>query len=110
MTQDALDVLDVDRTVGCKSASHPTYLKLTSSPDIAFLQQPSGVFAGDSFGEIDTRFSYIALNALSLLGRLDAINKEKAAEYISKCKNFDGGFGRIIGSESHSGQCMLTRR
>lgn len=106
VTQDALDVLDVDRTVRCTSYKPHLISSLTSSPDIASLQQPSGVFAGDSFGEIDTRFSYIALNALSLLGRIDAIDKEKAAEYISKCKNFDGGFGRIIGSESHSGQCL----
>ncbi len=28
----------------------------------------------------------------------------KAVEYIVSCMNFDGGFGRIPGSESHAGQ------
>lgn len=68
------------------------------------LQQPSGVFAGDSFGEIDTRFLYCAVNALSLLGHLDKIDTKKAVEYIQRCKNFDGGFGSCVGAESHSGQ------
>ena len=71
---------------------------------IASLQQPSGVFAGDAFGEIDTRFLYIAVNALSLLGRLDAVDVAKAVAYIRQCRNFDGGYGAIAGAESHSGQ------
>ena len=29
---------------------------------------------------------------------------EKAVEYVVRCMNFDGGFGRIPGSESHAGQ------
>ncbi|KAF7301431.1 Rab geranylgeranyltransferase [Mycena indigotica] len=74
---------------------------------ILSLQQPSGVFAGDSFGEIDTRFSYIAVNALSLLGALDQLDKDKTVEYIVQCKNFDGGFGNTIGAESHSGQAFV---
>lgn len=68
------------------------------------LQQPSGVFAGDTFGEIDTRFLYIAVNALSLLDRLDAMDVEKAVSYIRQCRNFDGGYGAIAGAESHSAQ------
>src|ERR1700728_4593065 len=67
---------------------------------ILSLQQPSGVFAGDSFGEIDTRFSYCAVNALSLLGRLSELDVEKTVPYIRECKNFDGGFGNSIGAES----------
>ena len=73
-------------------------------PVIASLQQPSGVFAGDTFGEIDTRFLYIAVNALSLLGRLEAIDVEKAVSYIRQCRNFDGGYGAIAGAESHAAQ------
>jgi len=68
------------------------------------LQQPSGVFAGDRFGEIDTRFLYCAVNALSLLGKLDHLNKEKAVEYIIRCRNYDGGFGNVVGAESHAAQ------
>ncbi len=36
--------------------------------------------------------------------RLDAVNVSKAVDYILSCMNFDGGFGRIPGSESHAGQ------
>ncbi|KAJ2923535.1 hypothetical protein H1R20_g13563, partial [Candolleomyces eurysporus] len=71
------------------------------------LQQPSGVFAGDSFGEIDTRFSYCAINALSLLGRLHELDVEKTVGYIKKCRNYDGGFGNSVGAESHAGQVFV---
>ncbi|KAG6371798.1 rab geranylgeranyltransferase [Boletus reticuloceps] len=91
VTQDALDRLDVDRVVGF----------------IVSLQQPSGVFAGDAFGEIDTRFLYIAANALSLLGRLDAINTDRAVSYIRQCRNFDGGYGAVAGAESHAAQVFV---
>jgi len=74
------------------------------SLDILSLQQPSGVFAGDSFGETDTRFSYCAINALSLLGHLSDVDVEKTVSYIRCCKNFDGGFGASIGAESHAAQ------
>jgi len=71
---------------------------------ILSLQQPSGVFAGDSFGEVDTRFLYCAVNALSLLGKLHLLDKEKTVAYIVRCRNFDGGFGSCVGAESHSAQ------
>jgi geranylgeranyl transferase type-2 subunit beta len=67
-------------------------------------QQDSGVFAGDEWGETDTRFLYGAMNALSLLGRLDAIDVDKAVRYVLACQNHDGGFGRAPGAESHAGQ------
>ncbi|KAF9442499.1 terpenoid cyclases/Protein prenyltransferase [Macrolepiota fuliginosa MF-IS2] len=89
--QDALDKLDIPRVVSF----------------IVSLQQPSGVFAGDTFGEIDTRFLACGSMALSLLGHLDKMNKEKAVEYIQRCKNFDGGFGSCVGAESHSAQVFV---
>ncbi len=51
---------------------------------VAGLQQPDGSFFGDKWGEVDTRFSYCALSALALLGKLNdgLINKEKAVEFI----------------------------
>lgn len=73
-------------------------------PVILSLQQPSGVFAGDAYGEIDTRFLYCAVNALSLLGRLGDLDVEKTVGYIRSCRNFDGGFGASVGAESHSAQ------
>uniref|UniRef100_A0A671NY04 Geranylgeranyl transferase type-2 subunit beta n=1 Tax=Sinocyclocheilus anshuiensis TaxID=1608454 RepID=A0A671NY04_9TELE len=68
------------------------------------LQQEDGSFAGDKWGEIDTRFSFCAVATLALLGKLDAINMDKAVEFVLSCMNFDGGFGCRPGSESHAGQ------
>jgi geranylgeranyl transferase type-2 subunit beta len=64
----------------------------------------TGTFAGDEWGEQDTRFLYGALNALSLMGLLDLVDVEKAAQYVHSCANFDGGYGTSPGAESHSGQ------
>ncbi len=64
----------------------------------------TGAVMGDSFGEIDTRFVYIAIQSLSLLGTLDRLNVDKAVEFLSKCQNFDGGFGLMPGAESHAAQ------
>lgn len=58
-------------------------------------------------GEVDTRFSFCAVACLALLGRLDAIDVDKAVEFVLSCMNFDGGFGCRPGSESHSGQVRL---
>lgn len=72
---------------------------------IADLQDPeTGTFAGDEWGERDTRFLYGALNALSLMGLLDLVDVEKAVQHIHSCANFDGGYGTSPGAESHSGQ------
>ncbi|KAF2710435.1 hypothetical protein K504DRAFT_481512 [Pleomassaria siparia CBS 279.74] len=72
---------------------------------IAELQDPeTGTFAGDEWGERDTRFLYGALNALSLMGLLELVNVDKAVEHIQSCANFDGGYGTSPGAESHSGQ------
>mmetsp|Transcript_3838 Transcript_3838/g.10796 ORF Transcript_3838/g.10796 Transcript_3838/m.10796 type:complete len:344 (-) Transcript_3838:276-1307(-) len=71
---------------------------------VAGLQRPDGSFAGDEWGEVDTRFSYCALNCLSLLGRLDAMDVAKAADFVAACQNFDGGYGATPGGESHAGQ------
>lgn len=67
----------------------------------------TGIFAGDEWGEVDTRFIYGAFNCLSLLGKLDCIDTEKAVQYVLLCKNYDGGFGMLPGAESHAGQSMF---
>ncbi|KAJ8440886.1 hypothetical protein Cgig2_022742 [Carnegiea gigantea] len=77
---------------------------LTLYSDIASLQNEDGSFSGDMWGEVDTRFSYIAICCLSLLHQLDKIDVEKAVNYIVRCKNLDGGFGATPGGESHAGQ------
>lgn len=53
---------------------------------VSSLQQPDGSFYGDKWGEIDSRFSYCALNTLALLGELNsgAINVDKAVEYVAR--------------------------
>jgi geranylgeranyl transferase type-2 subunit beta len=71
---------------------------------VSSLQQPDGSFSGDRWGEIDTRFTYCALSTLSILGALDRVEVRKAAIYIQQCRNLDGGFGSVIGAESHAGQ------
>ncbi|THV51596.1 hypothetical protein BGAL_0105g00100 [Botrytis galanthina] len=64
----------------------------------------TGTFAGDEWGEEDTRFLYAAFNALSLLNSLHLVDVKKAVDYIISCANFDGGYGVSPGAESHSGQ------
>lgn len=67
------------------------------------LQQEDGSFYGDEWGEVDTRFSFCALATLKLIGHLESIDLNKAAEFIMSCNNqIDGGFGSKPGSESHS--------
>ncbi|KAG6911044.1 hypothetical protein DXG01_005460 [Tephrocybe rancida] len=91
---DALDRMDMPRVVKF----------------ILSLHQISGVFAGDAFGEIDTRFLYCAVNALSLLGQLHLLDgepKERTVNYIIRCRNFDGGFGSVVGAESHAAQVFV---
>ncbi|OAP55058.1 hypothetical protein AYL99_10758 [Fonsecaea erecta] len=72
---------------------------------IANLQNSdTGTFAGDEWGETDTRFLYCAFNALSILDMMHLVDVDKAVAHIGACANFDGGFGRSPGAESHSGQ------
>ncbi|KAI6247116.1 Geranylgeranyl transferase type-2 subunit beta [Erysiphe necator] len=94
-TLDALNELDVKNRGG----------KLTVGKWIANLQnKETGTWAGDEWGEEDTRFLYAALNALSLLKMLHLVDVDKAVDYIVSCANFDGGYGTAPGAESHSGQ------
>mmetsp|Transcript_6241 Transcript_6241/g.10194 ORF Transcript_6241/g.10194 Transcript_6241/m.10194 type:complete len:363 (+) Transcript_6241:95-1183(+) len=77
---------------------------------VASLQQADGSFIGDKWGEVDTRFSYCALSSLALLGELHSPSEEcvidlpLAVDFVSRCRNFDGGFGAVPGAESHAGQ------
>ncbi|KAK3677787.1 Rab geranylgeranyltransferase [Recurvomyces mirabilis] len=79
---------------------------------VASLQQPDGRFAGDEWGETDTRFLFSAFYTLSLLGYMPhqhpneppIIDVSAATAHIKACRNFDGAFGVAPGAESHSGQ------
>jgi hypothetical protein len=54
---DALDAIDREATVNF----------------VVSLQKPDGSVAGDEWGEIDTRFTYCALNCLALLDRSECL-------------------------------------
>lgn len=66
--------------------------------------QKTGTFAGDEWGETDTRFMFGALLSLSLLHMLHLVDVDKAVSHVQKCVNFDGGYGTGPDAESHSGQ------
>ncbi|KZV41767.1 pentatricopeptide repeat-containing protein [Dorcoceras hygrometricum] len=100
---DKMDVLDKDK-FKTQEQSQLNQIDLHFNLDIAGLQNEDGSFSGDMWGEVDTRFSYIALCSLALLRCLDKVNVETAVKYIVSCKNFDGGFGCTPGAESHAGQ------
>ncbi|KAI9782475.1 MAG: hypothetical protein M1839_004961 [Geoglossum umbratile] len=94
-TIDALDELDKPGCLGKDKVGR----------FIANLQDPkTGTFAGDEWGETDTRFLYGALNALSLLHLLSLIDLPAAVSHVQSCANFDGGYGVRPGAESHAGQ------
>ncbi|KAI9664908.1 MAG: hypothetical protein M1821_006356 [Bathelium mastoideum] len=72
---------------------------------IANLQnRETGTFAGDKWGEEDTRFMFCAMLALSLLHLEHLVEIEKCVQYVKSCQNTDGSFGASPGAESHSGQ------
>lgn len=72
------------------------------------LQLPDGSFAGDKWGEVDTRFSFCALATAALLGRLECLDVGAAAKHVAlRCSNFDAGFGAQPGGESHAGQVFV---
>ena len=68
------------------------------------LQQADGSFAGDDWGEVDTRYACCAVLSLSLLGRIEAIDSRSAGDYLRQCQNRDGGFGVARNTESHAGE------
>ncbi len=84
----------------------PTFMTTNiSGVVIAELQdRNTGTFAGDEWGEKDTRFLFGAFNALSLLNLMHVIELPKAIAHVQACANFDGGYGVSPGAESHAGQ------
>ncbi|XP_059286631.1 geranylgeranyl transferase type-2 subunit beta 1-like isoform X3 [Lycium ferocissimum] len=92
-----LDAVDQDEVISW-------VMQCQHKDDIAGLQNEDGSFSGDMWGEVDTRFSYIAICSLALMRQLDKIDVGNAVKYIVSCKNVDGGFGCTPGAESHAGQ------
>lgn len=83
---DAIDLIDTIKTANW----------------VASLQVSSGAVQGDKWGEIDMRLNYAATQCLALLGSLNLIDTQKLQRYVLSCRNFDGGFGMVIGGESHA--------
>ena len=67
-------------------------------------QNADGSFCGDAWGEVDSRFSFCALACMALVRHVEAVRVADAVDFLVRCRNFDGGFGRMPGSESHAGQ------
>lgn len=87
------------------------------------LQRVDGSFSGDSWGEVDTRFTYCALQCAALLASPglvevvegaparsldDTVDVKAAVDFLVACGNFDGGFGAVPGAESHAGQVFCA--
>lgn len=77
---------------------------------IRSLQRADGSFMGDSWGEIDSRFTYCAFQASALLGGAlsDTVDVAAALRFLESCGNFDGGYGAVPGAESHAGQVFCV--
>ena len=110
-TVDAVEELDRKGKAGrekvgeCRDGIYGRKDGTDASVDIASLQSSTtGSFAGDEWGETDTRFLFGAFNALSLLRLLSLIDVPKAVAHVQACANFDGGYGVSPGAESHAGQ------
>lgn len=84
-------------------------LQFSFTADILSLRNPSThLFYGDTSRlEEDTRFLYCAVSSLAHLNALDRLDAESAITGVLSCSNFDGGFGRVRGAESHAGQVFV---
>jgi geranylgeranyl transferase type-2 subunit beta len=82
-----------------------TEIRINLRDYIFRLEDSSGAYRGDLWGEIDTRFSYCAISCLWLLNELSAEQALRATTYVFReCRNFDTGFGSLPNSETHAGQ------
>ncbi|GAA97761.1 uncharacterized protein L969DRAFT_91336 [Mixia osmundae IAM 14324] len=80
----------------------PHHVELIVQYILSLQDEVTGSFAGDEWGEVNTRFSYCAVSTLALLNQLHRLDKQKTASWIERCRNFDGGFGMTEGAESHA--------
>ncbi|CAK9190226.1 unnamed protein product [Sphagnum troendelagicum] len=75
------------------------------------LQQIDGSFCPVHLGaEKDVRFSFCAAAICMMLDDREAMDLEKALEYVLSCQSYDGGFGLCPGLEPHGGAtyCALA--
>ncbi|MDB8858651.1 prenyltransferase/squalene oxidase repeat-containing protein [Pediococcus acidilactici] len=74
-------------------------------------QKSSGAFCETPGGPEDVLDTYLAVDALSMLGQLNLINKDSCIHYLQACQNEDGGFGINPGYKSdmfHSNLALAT--
>ena len=72
-----------------------------SALDIGDMHELKKIIKNNKFN-----FYLFILTLYIFQGRLDAIDTDKAVEFVLSCMNFDGGFGCRPGSESHAGQVL----
>jgi geranylgeranyl transferase type-2 subunit beta len=89
---------------GNLSALTPSQRASITAFVLSLIDPTTGAVSGDPFGEIDTRFSYCAAQALALLGELTPDRQRLIASHVNSCKNFDSGYGSCPGAESHAAQ------
>lgn len=63
-------------------------------------QSQSGAFCETPGGPEDVLDTYLSIDALSMLGKLNIINREQCIKYLQSCQNSDGGFGINPGYKS----------
>ncbi|CAM9845467.1 unnamed protein product [Ectocarpus sp. 12 AP-2014] len=91
-----LVALDVDLTTGVDSDAIVRAL--------GSLQQEDGSFkASASDSTCDVRFTYCACAVSTMLGNWSGVDRRKAAEYVERCYDFDGGIGMAPGREACAG-------
>jgi geranylgeranyl transferase type-1 subunit beta len=74
-------------------------------------QKDDGSFVPTSLSaERDLRPVYCAFAISTLLDDWSAMNAEKAVEFISRCRSYEGGYGQSPGEEAHGGTtyCALA--
>ena len=113
-THEALSRMNVPRAVDC--TSHPPYVcvSYTYGTDDGVCLHCSHPRPATALGCLRRRRIRRDRHALHLLRRIRAVPPQRArpprsrayVSYLASCRNFDGGFGRVAGSESHAAQGM----
>ncbi|CAM9779071.1 unnamed protein product, partial [Ectocarpus fasciculatus] len=94
-----LVALDVDLTSMHTGVDSDAIVRALGS-----LQQEDGSFkASASDSTCDIRFTYCACAVSTILGNWSGVDRRKAAEYVERCYDFDGGIGMAPGREACAG-------
>lgn len=89
-------------------------LRTNQKPDGVFPNAPlvpgvhgdatEGLCAWEETGECDLRFVFTACAISAMIGDWSGVDRERAIEYVLRCRGFEGGgFAQSPGCESHGG-------